>query len=332
MSRMRGTRRLAVLFAAMVGCTVWLLGFTSTNNLPTTLPDTSSQFTLDLKVVGAVADAPVVYMVEQRARPAYRIFSFDPATGTEETVFTVPTDAIIYGIDLSADGSTLAVAYTPDHTLGGSGMWAVDVASGELSEISPVETGVYLTDPEWSADGDTVLATRVDRSGGDEVLDVVEVGSDGSVTALIEDAIDPLVVAGNLYYLEVDPKTSARHAVGLLDSATGERKSIASSALDLDHLVAGDTGEDVAVAVLDSEDTSGGLTLGSSAAAHGNHVLPSTWWNVTAASPTDLPSSTVYDADRAGKSLVYVTKEGLTIAGGTEVNVISSRALRFITA
>lgn len=60
--------------------------------------------------------------------------------------------------------------------------------------------------------------------------------------------------------------------------------------------------------------------------------MPSTWWDVSDASPSEVEATTVYDADISGDSLVYVTREGLWVADGTKVDLIASRALRFITA
>ncbi len=341
MSRPRDRRRLAsrrgwrgagIILVVALAVGAWLVKLAPAGEPPSALPGTEALFSLDLEVIGSLADAPLVYVVEQRARPGYRIFSFDPATGTEKTVFTVPTGAIVYGIDLAADGSTLAVAYTPDHGLDGSGLWTLDVASGALTMLTPVRAGVYLTDPEWSADGDAVLATRVDRTGADEVLDIAAVSlSDGSVAQLVDGAIHPAVSGSLVYYLEVDPATTARKAVGVLDLATGRQSLVASSDLDLDNLVAGGSPADVAVAAL-SPGTGGGLTLGTSAAAHGNHDVPSTWWNVTTATESDLSPTTVYDADRTGKAIASVTLEGLSITTDTEVLLIRSRALRFVTS
>jgi hypothetical protein len=77
------------------------------------LPDTTHAFSLDLEVI-ANMDHEVVYAAEQRSGSAYRMFSFDPATGAVETVFTVPKDAVIYGIALRPDRTSLAVANSPD--------------------------------------------------------------------------------------------------------------------------------------------------------------------------------------------------------------------------
>jgi hypothetical protein len=163
------------------------------------LPDTQAHFLLDLEVIGKVAH-DVVYVVEQRARPAYRIFSFDPSTGADKTVVTVPTDAIIYGIALSPDRSTLAVAYSADFHTEGSGLSTLDVASGKLTEVVPAQPNVYLTDLEWSVDGRSVLATHVDRTGTDEQLGISRISlADKSATMIVDDAIAPVVDGDGLH-------------------------------------------------------------------------------------------------------------------------------------
>lgn len=331
MTSRRPAHRLAQAgLAVAVSLGVFLVGVTAGSDTPPVLPDTDEQFSLDLEVV-ATAEASVVYVVEQRARPAYRIFAFDPATGTDETVFTVPEDAIIYGIDLDTTGATLAVTYTPDHELDGSGLWTLDLATGAFEMVSPVREDVYLTDPEWSDDGTTVYATLVDRTGEEEALEVIAVSADdGQQTTVATDAVDPAASGGLVHYLAVDDETSARRSVRVVDTTTGEDRAVADGGLDLDHLMTGDDAGAITVAAIETEDA-GTLTLGSPAQAHGNHDVPSTWWDVTTYAPYDFASTIVYDADLSGDALVYVTREGLSIADGTKVDLIESRALRFVT-
>jgi hypothetical protein len=67
----RVTRGLQCLLAVAVAFAVWSIGFAGGDGPVPVLPDTDTQFSLDLEVV-ATLDHPVVYVVEQRARPAYR--------------------------------------------------------------------------------------------------------------------------------------------------------------------------------------------------------------------------------------------------------------------
>ncbi|MGL5809943.1 MAG: hypothetical protein ACRCYQ_08365, partial [Nocardioides sp.] len=263
------------------------------------LPDTETAFSLDLEVL-TVMDHDVVYAVEQRARPGYRILSLDPATGAVETVFTVPEDAIVYGIALRPDRKSLAVAYSPDFHIGGSGLWTLDLATKKMSEVIPATTDVYLTDPAWTADGHDLLATRVDRTRADEHLDIAKVGvADGAIEVILDDAIEPTLLDDALYYLRVD-QDRARRSVGVLNAAGDTRViEVGDGKFDLDHLQAGAEAGSLRVAVLETEDGSG-LALGQVANAHGNHDIPSTWWDIaisgTAASPTELEPAVVFDA------------------------------------
>jgi hypothetical protein len=319
-----------------IGVAVWLLSVDSGDGTAAVLPDTQAQFSLDLKVIGEV-EHDVVYVVEQRARPAYRIFSFDPSTGADETVLTVPTDAIIYGIALSPDRSTLAVAYSADFHIAGSGVSALDVASGKLTEVVPAQPDVYLTELEWSVDGRSVLATHVDRTGTDEQLSVAKISiADKSTEVIVDDAIAPVVDGDGLYYLTVDSE-HARRAIGHLDgSGTSTAIAIGDGGFDLDHLIAGGDQTSLHVAVLNTNQ-GGDLSLGTPADAHGNHKVPSTWWDVavtpSTATPTALEPIIVYDAASSGSALVYATQEGLAIAvNGTRTDLIASRAIRFVAA
>ncbi|MGL5811260.1 MAG: hypothetical protein ACRCYQ_15070, partial [Nocardioides sp.] len=77
-----------------------------------------------------------------------------------------------------------------------------------------------------------------------------------------------------------------------------------------------------------------GLALGQVANAHGNHDIPSTWWDIaisgTAASPTELEPAVVFDATAADADTVYATKTGLSVAGSAKTDLIKSRAIRFV--
>ncbi len=315
---------------------VWLIGFSGDDGPAPVIPDTESQFSLDLEVV-ASTDHDVVYVVEQRARPNYRIFSFDPSSGDAETIFTVPDDAIVYGLALSPDRETLAVGYTDDFNTGGNGLWTLDIDSLEFVEVvGPVED-IFLTELEWAADGESVLATHVDRTGEDEVLSIAEVAVDtGTITTLVTDAITPAVAGDDLYYLIVG-EDSARRSVGLRD-ADGATSVVAfeGSDLDLDHLVAGvETGE-VFVVVLDIPDAAG-VTVGDEAEAHGNHDVPGTWWDTALGMAEPVMQAydpiIVYNATMTDDALVYATLTGLSLApldGDERLTLIESRAVRFV--
>ena len=313
-----------------------VVGWSPDDTAPSALPDTSTAFSIDMEV-SATLDHATVYAVEQRARPAYRIFALDPATGKDRTVFTVPEDAIVYSIALSPDGASLAVAYSPDFQLSGNGIALLDLATGDLTEVSATVPGVHLTDPVWAEDGEEVLATRVDRRSDDEVLDVVSVAmADGGVSAVVPDAVGPALVDGTVYFLRVGDDL-ARREVGRLEE-TGEVTTlqVADGEQDLDHLV-GQEGE-LSVAVLEEQDGQG-LTLGSAAQAHGSHVVPSVRWSVpliggSAPQVEDGGSLVVHDAaaDGAG-GVVTADREGLSITvDGTRHALVESRAIRFVTA
>ena len=75
------TRRLLQLvLAILVAAAVFVIAGRGSDGAEPVLPDTATAFSLDMTVVGS-ADVDTIYVVEQRARPAYRIFAFDPTTG-----------------------------------------------------------------------------------------------------------------------------------------------------------------------------------------------------------------------------------------------------------
>lgn len=326
--RVRRRRMLQVLFAAVVVAVGVTISVGGADPAPV-LPDTATQFSLDMEVIGE-ADVPLVYVVEQRARPAYRIFSFDPVTGEDTTVFTVPEDAIIHGIAKHPTDEVIAVAYAEDYRLNGNGMALLDLTSGELEIVTAGEEDVYLVDVSWREDGSGLLATQVDRRGADEQLSVVAIGLDGPVSTLATDGVGPVELDGVVQYLRMDVDGARRSiaAVGVTDAT-----EVGDGTLDLDHLLGGDTPGTFVVSSIDSQATT--LSFGAPASAHGSHDVPATWW---AASQDDagtplplLEPGIVHDAVRVGTALVYATNEGLTIANPAATAVIASRALRFVT-
>lgn len=334
---LRARRILQVALVIAVFGAVWLVGF-RTSPEPEVLPDTSEQFSLDLSV-SASLDHDLVYVVEQRARPKYRIFSFDPATGTDETVFTVPEDAIIYGISLHPDRSQLAVSYSTDFNIEGNGVWLLDLDTRDFTEVSSTEPGVYLTELEWSRDGSEVFATHVDRRTDTEILSIASINISsgsiptGTVEVIVNDAITPAVADGGLFHLTVDEE-KARRAIGVLTTdGNVESIEVLDGERDLDHLTARANLDDVFVAVLDQQD-GGLLSLGAPAAAHGNHNVRSSWWSIdNGTEMTDLEPIIVYDAATSDSgAIVYATLEGLSIADGERVDLIRSRAIRFVAA
>jgi hypothetical protein len=330
-------RILGITLVLGVFCAVWLLALAPDEGPGPILPDVDQQFSLDLEVI-QTADEDTVYVVEQRAHPFYRIFAFDPATGDTTTVFTVPEDAIVYGIALNPERTSLAVAYSPDLRIGGSGLWTLDLDSGAFTMVADAEPDIYLTELEWAADGNSVFATHVDRREDEERLSVATVDIvDGDTTIVRSQAMTPMVNDGDLYYLEVDAE-KARRSIGVMDgTGTASVIEILGGARDLDHLIAGADGDgSVRVAVLDEQDD-GLLSIGSPASAHGNHNVPSAWWSVGAADDsavsTELEPIIVYDASvTTSGSIVYATVEGLSIGADERLDLIKSRAIRFVAA
>ncbi len=333
-TKARAVLALQVIVVMTVATAVWAIGFSGRDSVDV-LPTTEVRFSLDLEVIDD-ADHEVIYAVEQRARPNYRIFSFDPVTGDTQTIYTVPDDAIIYGIALNHERQTLAVSYSPDFALEGSGIWTLDVSSGQFDEHLPVAPGRYLTDLAWSPGGNSVLATQIDRRDAEETVRVVRVDAEtAEVEPLVDDAINPIQVDDAVYYLTID-ENNARRSIGLLLDGEMTTLDVGNATYDLDHLLAGVDGTSVRVAVIDQEDVdTGGLSFGLPAAAHGNHDVPSSWWSidtVLASEPTPLGLEPiiVYDAAANGEALIYATNEGLAIGQGSRTDLIKSRAIRFV--
>jgi hypothetical protein len=298
------------------------------------LPNTQGQFSLDLKVIGSMQH-DVVYAVEQRARPAYRIFAFDPMTGIDTTVFSVPEDAVIYGIALSPDRATLAVSYSPDFRNYGSGISLLDLQTKRLREVTRAVPGLFEVNLEWSNDAKSVYSTHVDQSTPIQRLSIAQtLIAEGTTNILVRNAVNPRVSNNKLYYLPVD-ETGARRYIQTSDGQ--EVVSVGDGTFELTYLLRGANDEALQVAVI-SESSETSLSVGTPARAHGSHEVPVTWWRVSIsgsskAAPLGLSPAIVYDAASRNGPIVYATQEGLSIADGSkQVALVASRAIRLVAA
>ena len=352
MARPRRSRTelvLMVVVAVNLGAVVWVIGFRSSgNDTPSVLADTTPEFTLDATVVASLegADPAPIYVLEQRARPDYRIAAFEPASGELSTVFEVPDEALAYSIATSPSGESLAVAYTADFNVDGNGILVVNLVDQSTKWVYEETPDEFVTNLAWGSDGESIWATHI---AADESLSVVEIDAGtGVLLATIDDAVDPAPTAGATFYLRVDDQ-GARRSIGvspLDESAAIESTiSVGDGTLDLDHLVVTRSGEALFVAALNSSIETGGssLSIGQPASAHGNHSGPSTWFRVDPSdtSPAEalpLTETIVYGAIARPDGLIAaVTREGLiTIElgdlGFSETTLVESRALRAVAS
>ena len=176
MARRRRSRTevgLMVVVAVNLAALVWVIGLRSSGNgTPPALAATTPEFTLDATVVALLesADPATIYVLEQRARPDYRIAAFEPTSGEPSTVFEIPDEALAYSIAASPSGESLAVAYTADFNVNGSGIVLVDIVDGSTRWIYEETPDEFVTDLAWSLDGMSIWATHI---ATDESLSVV---------------------------------------------------------------------------------------------------------------------------------------------------------------
>lgn len=337
---MRTALRIVALVGALVAA--WLLVLRpSPSQGPLTVPGTNvpdarptlapEDTSLDLRVVGEVGH-PVVYAVELRRAPDHRLLALDPATGEVRTIRSLTDAEQAFGLSLHPDGARLAVGWSPDVNLRGNGLALVDVAGGDLVEVVPTATGVYLTDPLW-VDDRTVLLTRTDVRAGAPTFDVVSVDVEaGTVTPVLGDAVTAVVVDGVHHFLQPDEQANGRSVRRVEADGTDVAIVSGEGETTIDHLLALPDGS-LLFAVHQVDE--GGLTVGAPADAHQG---PSVWWTVDPRQPDPVPLGpgplSVTDAvvSRFG-ALVATDREGLTIhLEGRRTRVVASRSLVFVAA
>lgn len=307
------------------------------NESAETIPIVGSEesvFSLDAKVLGeSRIDLDIIYLLEYRGSPNYRILGYNPRNQTLEEVFNIPRGSLVYSIELNPQKDTLAIAYTDNYSQEGSGLYLLDLQAkqSQLQEIVP-ETGSYYLDLEWSNE-DVILATQT--SGGKGNIVSID-AKNGGVELLTEDAIDPASTEEGYAFLALE-KDSSRRSVGVYDfsSKTVKYLDILNKKYDLDNITVDKKSGDLLVAALSrGNDVTRGF--GISIHAHGNHSIPSSWLKVRDGDSQDinLESTLVYDAKSLPDgSLLEVTNEGLFVSNLSKerVHLIKSRAFRYLT-
>lgn len=328
--------RLGVGLVCLVS--VWLLAGSSVRDLL----DPPSNELADLPIDGSgragTDESEPIFMVEVASRPDYRLAAFDPTSTATTPVFVVPEFGVISSVGLSPDRSQLALAYTRDYTVPGSGIYLLDATtradrvSGELDlrEVTPEQPSGSFDTVRFAPDGATLWATLEEAHGSAVVaVDLLT----GKVNKVIDNAVEPAPGDGWIAYLTLDPDGS-RRSIGLLDLTTGTATTIPvlEGGYDLGNLLA-DTEQDrlVFTALLPSEET--GIQVGDPALAHGSHEGPAQWLTLDLASNQvrrllEHEPMTVRDATMlASGEVAASTADGLIFVSDPPHLIVDSRRI-----
>jgi hypothetical protein len=297
-------------------------------------------FSQDAEVVGT-ADAGIVYAVEYRGNPNYRITSLDTKTGELNEVFNVPKGSIVYSIALSPDKNKLAIGYS-DNMDAGNGVFLIDLSGKipELTQVIPAKSGINYLDLAWSNDGKTIWSTYGDTTTDEIVYSVAKIDVESrAFEIIVTDAIDPVPTKKGIAYLPLEPDQS-RRSIEVIDLSDGSKLSVAVSdkKYDLDTLMYDQYSDSLLVNAL-NKPSSVTLRLGGAAYAHGSHDVPSSilildgvdYGNISA---NDLDPKVTFESSLSTDGvLVEATNEGLYVTNGNSERtfILKSRALRYVT-
>jgi len=161
------------------------------------------------------------------------LVAFDLQSRQSTPIATFAANASLSTPATSPDRSRVALTvYTPStdpKDLGGADLYVVDVASGEQRLLLPHDgSGVWLSEPAWSADGQTIYYTKratILENGKyrGEAVSVERVGADGGTSeAVAQNASSPTLSADGRYLAYLSPvggTEPARLWVATIDGA-----------------------------------------------------------------------------------------------------------------
>jgi hypothetical protein len=299
---------------------------------------TAPSFESDSKVVSS-ASIDTLYYVEYRGHPNYRIVSFDPKTGVQKSIFTVPENGFVYAIALSPDRKKLLVSLAKNIHEKGNGVYLLDLSETApmLQEVIPQVVDVHLVDLVWGAASNRIWSTRGVSNRLKTKFSVAQIDLETrTVRDVIANAINPAPFGDSIAYLPLEADLS-RRKIGVFDtqSKTNHDLGVFEGAYDLGNLIHDPHSGRLRVSAIERK--SAALQFGTIAYAHGNHNVDAIWIAVEPVSgnvvkDTQAPA-TIYDAQfSANGELIEVTSEGLALSkpGDQRKLLVKSRTFRHI--
>ena len=354
-ARKRESNRLLLLVIIL-----WIVSCTSadeSNNQAQLLPTPQAITTKPVSVGHLTGE---LLVLEQQDAPDFRVSRFDLITLTAETLFAVPENGWINQIALSADSSTLALAYSPPSPEGNlildrSGLYllSLDAPNDQLTPLLvPESANTYYYTPVWSPDGQHLFYVQtVIQNNSFSDLDVTLMRLDlatGETVTIAKDGIWPRVSPdGNwLTFIQVDPDTLERGLVATDLDGTQRRELVPIGRyFDLDTPLFSADSQSVYFTVARENPAAQRtfweiVTNVRVAAAHANHNVPSAWWRVgiDGAGAEVLSAETdiiLYGAfDPSGSNLYFSTVTGLyvySVADQTTLRIAAAPYFRTLS-
>ncbi len=345
----------------IVGCAVWLAACQPPPaEVPTPPPIQKESPATAEPVATAEVDSDAapksnlagsLILIDESAYPNHKIVRYDLEAQVEETVFFAPENSWIYQMDVTRDGTQVALSYASPPVED-----EVELADREpydrngiyLAEISPdglmgkpellfgnTAANEFVFNPAWTADGKSIFYVSYKRIFPEDVLETWEPTLDVALmrydleTAehhlISQDGIWPRVSPDGtqLVYIQVDPISSLR-AVNVSDLDGGNVIELIplNRFFDIDSPHFSADGQHIYFGAVPHStkvernlwEVIFGIQVAS---AHVDHNLPSDWWRIPlsggeAEKVTDVKRIISYGSfDSAGEHLFYATKNGI---------------------
>ncbi len=288
--------------------------------------------------------------VEQRSQPNYRIAQFDPESQKISTLFEIPKGGWVYQLDVSADGTQVALAYSapPENDqslLDRSGIYLLDLAQVDAQPqllVGSQQVDVYYAYPTWTSDGKFLYYEVSNTTDSKYFIERYNTET-GEVLRIVDNAIlpQPSPDGNSLTYFQIQPESEMRSL--MLSDADGNnvQEIIPGYAYyDLDCPVFSADGQSIYFTVL--EDPLASIhwidqLFGTHVAyAHAKHNLPADWWqtSITDIRPKKITEQSIIthcgQFSNEGEHFGFASNEGIYVmsSGENEAHLIlKSRAI-----
>ncbi len=340
----------------IIGCSVWLAACQPPPaEVPTPPPVQKESLAVAEPTPTAGIDvspdseptlAGSLILIDESAHPNHKVVHYDLETQTSETLFAVPENGWVYQMDVTRDGTQVALSYSSPpaeedrEPYDRNGIFLASIGpDGLMSEpellFGNTAANEFVFNPAWTADGKSIFYVSYKRIVPEDVLETWEPTLEVDLmrydleTAehhlIAEDGIWPRLSpdGSQLVFIQVDPITSMR-AVHTSDlNGEGVTELIMFNRFfDIDSPHFSADGEHIYFgAVPHSTKVDRKLwevVLGIQvASAHVDHNLPSDWWRIPvdggeAEKVTDVKRIISYGSfDVTGETLFYATQNGI---------------------
>jgi len=286
----------------------------------------------------------LIYILEYRGFPNYRILEFDLLSKNLKELVKIPKGSLVYSMSISKDKKDLILIYSDNLEGTSNGIYSLSIEDikkstnlkvNSLENLSDFDHTSYLNsfikilNPIKDAskhvfykdlnvdENNNIWVSKIeeDLSANLTKSSIEKIDQKGNILISISNVINPISYKNFIYYLPLE-KDLSRNSIASLNINTNETEnySILDNNYDLDDFLINDSG--LYISVLNRNKKAYLPNFFSKVSAHGNHSIPSIWVNYSLdgnyISDLDLNAEIVYDATFLNES-IFSSKNSLNI-------------------